>query len=204
MMHKTIVKICGVYEVKTAIEIAQAGADLMGLIFHPDASRFCELEQAINISHAIRNTHIQLVAIFVNQSAGEMKSICDATQIRIVQLHGLRAQMESIYLPDHLQRIYTFEPKLKLNKFDLQRDYLLFDKSHTITGRAYGWDRCQSTFNHYRCFLAGGLTAHTVEKYINKYHPFGVDVSSGVEDTYGKKSQFKVKQFIQQARGALC
>lgn len=47
-----------------------------------------------------------------------------------------------------------------------------------------------------RLLLAGGLTPENVADAIAQVHPWGVDVSSGVEVTKGKKDHTKVKRLI--------
>ena len=50
--------------------------------------------------------------------------------------------------------------------------------------------------------VAGGLTPESVKECVGSIRPFGVDVSSGVEVTPGKKDPEKVKAFVQGARHA--
>lgn len=47
-------------------------------------------------------------------------------------------------------------------------------------------------------FLAGGLTAECIEE-ASRYHPFALDVSSGIE-TDGFKDKKKMEKFIREAR----
>jgi phosphoribosylanthranilate isomerase len=51
--------------------------------------------------------------------------------------------------------------------------------------------------------LAGGLNATNVATAIAEVSPFGVDVSSGVEERPGIKSQAEIARFVSAARAAL-
>ena len=48
--------------------------------------------------------------------------------------------------------------------------------------------------------VAGGLNPNNVQKAIKKIKPYGVDVSSGVEQSHGVKKLSKMKAFIEGAR----
>jgi phosphoribosylanthranilate isomerase len=54
-----------------------------------------------------------------------------------------------------------------------------------------------------RLVLAGGLTPATVADAIATVRPYGVDVSSGVEDAPGVKNPEKVARFLAAARTAM-
>ncbi len=53
-----------------------------------------------------------------------------------------------------------------------------------------------------RLMLAGGLTPETVGPAIERVRPWGVDVSSGVEQTQGVKDHARVRAFVKAVRAA--
>jgi phosphoribosylanthranilate isomerase len=72
------------------------------------------------------------------------------------------------------------------------------------TGRTFDWERVQpwaGVINSIsKLIIAGGLRPSNVQEAIHILHPWGVDVSSGVEREPGKKDPRKVRAFIQAVR----
>ncbi len=72
------------------------------------------------------------------------------------------------------------------------------------TGRAFDWERVQpwaGIINSIsKLIVAGGLCPGNVQEAIHLLHPWGVDVSTGVEREPGKKDPRKVRAFIQTVR----
>ncbi len=75
------------------------------------------------------------------------------------------------------------------------------------TGRRANWMALADAYTAGRyaawppILLAGGLTPHNVGEAIRVTHPVGVDVSSGVEMSPGRKDPEKVTAFVRAARG---
>ena len=74
------------------------------------------------------------------------------------------------------------------------------------TGVAFEWAKAREVFasapESLRLILAGGLRPENVGQAIGKLGPWGVDVSSGVEATPGRKDSVRLAQFVQNARAA--
>jgi len=74
------------------------------------------------------------------------------------------------------------------------------------TGKVFDWQRAAGTIKFLqqtvRVVVAGGLTPENVGEAIRVLHPWGVDVSSGVEASPGKKDPEKVQAFVKAVRDA--
>ena len=67
---------------------------------------------------------------------------------------------------------------------------------------AFDWTLLKALDPELAFMLSGGLTPDTVANAIAAVHPFGVDVSSGVEKAPGQKDPGLVSAFIRNARAA--
>jgi len=207
-MANHIIKICGIRDPGMAEQAANAGANLIGIVFHPLSPRYVSLEQAAAIAIAARNAGALPVAVFVNHTSVEIRCICEATHIHIVQLHGAMARAHHHLLPDKYQRIYVQSVSANgelptddgLRYLDSNRDLVLIDhqepgQGNTINRRAFRYDL------PFPWILAGGLSPSTVVAAINDLQPNGVDVSSGVESSKGNKDIFLIQKFVTSVRG---
>ncbi len=72
------------------------------------------------------------------------------------------------------------------------------------SGKTFDWERVQpwaGIINSIsKLIVAGGLRPENVQEAIHLLHPWGVDVSTGVENEPGKKDHRKVRAFIQAVR----
>jgi phosphoribosylanthranilate isomerase len=204
-MVNPIIKICGIRDAEMAENAAKSGANLIGIVFHPSSLRHVSLEQAIAISNATRKAGASPVAVFVDQNDIEMRTICEAADIQIVQLHGRVARAHHHLLPNTYQRIYVLNNTEQRNDDGFQylestRDIILIDHDQPGHGK-------MNNFKDFRYSLpfpwivAGGLNPSNVATLIDQLQPNGVDVSSGVEITKGQKDILLIQQFISAARG---
>ncbi len=203
---KTLVKICGIKDPKTAVTAAELGADFIGMIFYAKSKRNISLETAKKICEALETTNAKPVGVFVDQSAAEIIDICNATGIKIVQLHGENTKNIAHELPQHLQRIYVINVAYNgkiLDKHDQanikylnkDRDYLLFDGNCPGSGRPFPLTEFTNKYD-FLFFLSGGLNVGNVKTAIKMIYPNGVDVATGVENAAGEKDNNLINQFI--------
>jgi phosphoribosylanthranilate isomerase len=123
-----------------------------------------------------------------------------------VQLHGDESASDAASLGVPVVRAVTLE------SFEASRaawpddTTFLIDASDPVrrggTGRRIDWARAAEVARQSRVILAGGLTPENVAEAIATVRPFGVDVSSGVEEAPGVKDVLKMERFLARAREA--
>lgn len=221
-MHRTRIKICGITRPEDARAAAEAGADAIGLIFHPPAPRCLTLERAREIL-ATLPAFVTPVGVFVNVPAEHITQTATELGLRHVQLNG----NEPPDLVRALSRLaVTRAVRVERDRFG---DTLAAWRSAVIdlrltnlkglvletpdTGKAGGtgvpndWETVRQhqragSFGSLPIIAAGGLTPETVGRVVRDIRPWAVDVSSGVEDAPGHKSAEKLRAFIEAVRKA--
>jgi phosphoribosylanthranilate isomerase len=79
---------------------------------------------------------------------------------------------------------------------------MLFEGPSSGIGELADWGRAAELARQTAVILAGGLSPRNVAEAIHAVRPFGVDVSSGVEDVAGVKDPAKIHEFVRAARAA--
>ena len=80
---------------------------------------------------------------------------------------------------------------------DSPADMILLDAG-AGDGKTFDWSLLSSVSRPY--FLAGGLTPENAAEAVERFRPFAVDVSSGIE-TDGFKNFEKMRAFVRAVRG---
>src|SRR5947199_242001 len=79
---------------------------------------------------------------------------------------------------------------------------IVLDSHAPGSGEMFDWSLAEGAPSNRRVILAGGLTPENVSEAIERVKPWGVDVSTGVEDGPGRKDARKVRDFVRNARAA--
>jgi phosphoribosylanthranilate isomerase len=201
----TRVKICGITNPADAQVAVEVGADALGFIFYDRSPRFIPVKNAAEISRALPPYTLR-VGVFVNPSEELVQRAIDECGLNLLQFHG--DEPPEFCTQFGLMSMKAFRIRdagslRELSKY--QTDAWLLDAyaSDTLggTGEKFNWDLAVEAQKPGKpVFLAGGLTPENVAEAIQQVRPFGVDVSSGVESSPGKKDHAKVRAFINVAK----
>jgi len=196
----TRVKICGITNVPDALHAVSCGADALGFVFTPASKRLLTVEQAREITRHLP-PFVCKVGVFVDQDVEEVEQIMSACSLDVAQLHGSES-------PEYCGRLFprvvkAFRVKDQKSLDELLRykvsGYLLdsyVEGRHGGTGTTFNWDLARNAARYGPVIISGGLHADNVWRAITMVQPYGVDVSSGVEISPGKKDPNKVRDFI--------
>jgi phosphoribosylanthranilate isomerase len=202
---KTQVKICGVTNIEDGLVAAEAGADLIGLMFYEQSPRHVTLAQAAEISRALPRFLIR-VGVFVNPSPDLVMRAISECQLTMLQFHGDEPSDFCTHFGLMSVKAIRVRDESSLQLLENYRtDAFLLDahssKGLGGTGEQFNWDLAVKAQAYGRpIIIAGGLTPENVAAAVQAVRPFGVDVSSGVESAPGKKDPVKVRAFIAAAK----
>ena len=191
-------KICGITSLEDAMSSIDAGANALGFVFYDKSPRYITQSQAKEIISKLP-PFVEKVALFVNESVKNIDAICQESGATLAQLHfDVSAEFcDSLKTP----YIKVVRAKSAEDILNLKDEYILVDAYCETYGGA-GKRINIEWFDGVDCskiILAGGLDSTNVAN-LKAYGFFGVDVSSGVEISHGKKDTQKVQEFITNAQ----
>ncbi len=206
-MRRTRVKICGITRVEDAVEAAEAGADAIGLVFHPPSKRHVTLEQARQIADALP-PFVTRVGLFVDRDADTVRQTIAAVGLELLQFHGEE--------PADYCRAFD-RPYLKAVRVRENTEWAVCEATYADaiglladtylpgvaggTGQCFDW-RLLPLRRHLPLVLAGGLNANNVAEAIRLIKPWAVDVSGGVESAPGHKAPRALNDFVAAVQAA--
>lgn len=202
----TLIKICGITNRQDALLAAAAGVDMLGFVFYPPSPRSVQPEQARHIVQDIRRRHppIQIAGVFVDEALDHIQRVGHNCRLDYIQLHGEEhPEMAAALLDGGFQVIKGFRVGKGQSHCELERypatAYLLDTYIPGLpggTGQTFDWALAAQTSWSRPIILAGGLNPGNVAQAIRTARPWGVDVSSGVEMTPGRKDPNLVRRFV--------
>lgn len=201
------VKICGITNYEDAAAAVELGADALGFNFYRRSPRYIEPEAARAIIRRLP-PFVAAVGLFVDEGPEEVCRAARAAGVGVLQLHGDET-------PDYCGRLSGW-PLIKalrvggaldaagLADYEVQA-FLLDARDGALyggTGKVFDWSLAAAVRGVAPIILAGGLRPDNVAEAIRTARPYGVDVSSGVESSPGRKDRALVGAFIEEVRNA--
>jgi phosphoribosylanthranilate isomerase len=200
----TKIKICGLSRRADIDSVNRWLPDYVGFVFAPSKRRVSP-EQASSLKAELE-LRIKTVGVFVNEPILSIVKLYNTRVIDLVQLHGdeteeyikeIKSQIDCPVIK--AVRVQSAEQVSQVEK--LSCDMLLLDtfQQGQYGGSGKSFDYSLIPILQKPFFLAGGLANSNIIQAIKKCHPYGVDISSGVE-TDGLKDENKIRNIIQTVR----
>jgi tryptophan synthase beta chain/phosphoribosylanthranilate isomerase len=205
----TLLKFCGIQSFDDYSNAVDSGADFLGFVFAPSKRQVTAAEVKSWTRKKPVQTGQKLAGVFVNEEEDVLLSSAKECGLDVLQCHGTET-------PDFLKRLKEKAGTLvfktihhggdslsKMQEYNGACDGFVIDTKTANawggSGVAFDWESVpeyvkeagkQSAF----CFIAGGIKPENVSE-LMKYHPPGIDLSSGIE-THGKKDEGKMEAMV--------
>ena len=197
------IKICGLTDPTEARACAEAGADAIGLVFHPPSPRNLDPERARAISDSLP-PRVARVGVFADADADTILRIAAAARLTALQLHGPGSLAA---LPRLLDAPYRVIVVLRSTAGLIQSARALPETVGLLVecgrgvlpggnGAVWEWSAAAPLAAVRPFALAGGLSSDTVVGAVRDARSAAVDISSGVESSPGHKDEVRVRLLI--------
>ncbi len=192
------VKICGITNLKDALEAIKSGADALGFVFYPKSPRYISPEAAADIVKVLP-PFVERVGLFVEEKPEQIDKVCRESGMSLAQIHfDVDAHFLDLIKTKSLPVVRARSVE-DIRKFgDRYRLVDAYCEAYGGSGKRLNLEWFEGV-DCSKIILAGGLTPENVEE-VKSYGFYAVDVSSGTEAGKGIKDPEKVEKFITHAK----
>ncbi len=200
------IKICGITNKEDALWAINLKVDALGFIF-ADSPRRVKPEIVQGIIELLP-PFISSVGVFVNEDRKKVEEITESCGLTTLQFHGEESPSYCEGFKQKIVKALRIENKDILEKAVQYKDkvdaYLLDTYSPSKyggTGKTFDWCIAKEIKEFgLPIILSGGLNPENIREAISEVEPYGIDVSSGVEERPGKKNMEKLINFVRIVR----
>lgn len=204
-----VVKYCGITKEEEIQHLQQLPIDYVGFVFYKKSKRYVDKEQARRLRAKLKPS-IPSVGVFVEEEIPKILELLQEGIIQGVQLHGKEEEAYVLKLKQEMEKLGTkpflWQAFILKEEKDIERanaspaDLILLDggKGEGKEAEAGLLQKIQRPY-----ILAGGLSPENVIEKIKAFSPYGLDVSSGIEEQGeegSRKSPEKMQSFIRLVR----
>lgn len=190
-----LVKICGLTDSVDVSAVIDAGADAIGFVF-AESVRQVSVERALEISRHVPK-HMRRVAVMLHPAQEEWQLVAKGFSPDVLQTDA--ADFDYLEVADNIERWPVYRESQDMNVESI-RDTFVYEGTRSGQGKTVDWQAAALLAATQKMILAGGLAAHNVAAAIRQVRPFGVDVSSAVEASPGRKDAEKIAAFVAAAK----
>ncbi|KIP20884.1 N-(5'-phosphoribosyl)anthranilate isomerase [Anoxybacillus ayderensis] len=208
----TVLKYCGNRSLQDVQLVAKSEADYIGFVF-AESKRKVKPQHVKRWLSVVQLETKQIVGVFVHPTMTSVASVLAHVPLSIIQCHG----METIQTVKQLKETFQLPVWKVIHHAPEAWTYMrawkgIADGFVIDSGRKGAWGGTGISFDwrvvpYYMeeasrqgvpCFIAGGITPDNVEQLL-MYEPFGIDMSSGIEENE-RKSEQKIKTIEQKVK----
>ncbi len=192
---KPLVKICGITDIAAVEAAVEGGADAVGFVFAKSV-RGVSMRHALEMS-AYVPLDTKRVAVMLHPTADEWREVKDVFQPDVLQTD--LADFEYLEVPEQIGK-WPVLREGALADGDALPEIFVYEGMASGSGATVDWQLAAPLAKRGKMILAGGLSTENVREALRQVAPYGVDVSSGVESSPGKKDAAKIQAFIDAVR----
>lgn len=198
-LTRTRIKFCGLTRAEDTDLAVSLGVDALGFVMWPNSKRGLSIEQLASLSGRVP-AFVTRVGLFVDQPA-EFIERC-LPYLDMLQFHGNETPeecqryslpwMKALRMHEEIDLVHETE------RYGLAKALLLDAYRPGVpggTGETFDWSRIPAKLAK-PVILAGGLTADNIADAVRQVGPYAVDVSGGIETSYGCKDANKMASFV--------
>lgn len=190
-----LVKICGLRKADDVKAAVNAGADAVGFVFAESVRRVTPAEARKLTQYLPKR--VRRVAVMRHPSQSEWQEVLETFSPDVLQTDI--DDFESLEVPDSVERWPVIREGYAGIDGKLPAVFL-YEGRRSGAGQTVDWPRAAEVAKRGRMILAGGLGIDNIATAIRTVHPYGVDISSGVESRPGRKDPGLIQLFIKAAR----
>ncbi|MCW8915110.1 MAG: phosphoribosylanthranilate isomerase [Magnetovibrio sp.] len=207
------VKICGINSPEALDAAVSGGAKMLGFVFFPKSPRAVTPVEAKALMDRVPDG-VTKVALMVNPDDYDVGAVCRHLPVDLLQLHGSETverisdikaitglpimKAVGIESPDDIAKAHEYETLCERILLDAKAP-----KGADLPGGnalSFDWTLISDEKWTKPWMLAGGLNAGNLAEAVKTSGATFVDVSSGVEDAPGQKSEAKIQEFLDLAK----
>jgi len=212
MLNGAWAKICGLRSVEDVLFCQRSGARAVGLNFWPKSKRYVDPACVSSwVADLPTEEQLQRVGVFVNATTEQILPLLEKRVIHVAQLHGDESPQDCAAIREAGFSVWKAigvrdaDSLSVLSEFEVNGIVLdaFCPGEYGGSGKTFQWPlavQAQAMIPDTPIILSGGLTPDNVAEAVQRAHPVGVDVASGVETDPGVKDRALIEAFIRRAR----